>query len=115
MEISSLFVNFVNANMFGDGPNGIVMMVLLYAVVIGGLWFFMIRPQSKKKKQEEAMRNSLEVGDEITTIGGIMGKIVSIKDESESLVIETGVDRSKIRIKRWAIANVETEKVEEKK
>lgn len=108
MNISILSAN-LNANLL-DGNNGIVSMILLYIVVIGGLWFFMIRPQSKRKKQEEAMRNSLDIGDEVTTIGGIMGKIISIKDSGESLVIETGVDRSKIRIKRWAIATCDNEK-----
>lgn len=112
MNISNLLAS-LTANIFG-GNNGIVSMILLYAVVIGGLWFFMIRPQSKRKKQEEAMRNSLDVGDDVTTIGGIMGKIVSVKDNGESLVIETGVDRSKIRIKRWAIATCDNEKADSK-
>ena len=51
------------------------------------------------------MRKGAQIGDEITTIGGIVGRIVSVKDENETLVIETGTDRSKIRIKRWAIGS----------
>lgn len=113
MDFSSL--NMV-LSIFGEDKNGsAVTMILLYAVVIGGLWFFMIRPQSKKKKQEDSMRNNLEIGDEVTTIGGIIGKIVNIKDDTDTLVIETGVDRSKIRIKRWAIASCDSEKSEDKK
>ena len=72
------------------------------------LWFFMMRPQSKKRKKEEKMRKNLQVGDDITTIGGIMGKVISIKEETDSLVIETGVDRSKVRVKRWAVASCDT-------
>ena len=85
----------------GGGAWSIILMVLVYALVIGALWFFMMRPQSK-------MRKNLQVGDDITTIGGIMGKVISIKEETDSLVIETGVDRSKVRVKRWAVASCDT-------
>ena len=51
------------------------------------------------------MRNSLAIGDEVTTIGGIVGKIVSIKDDAENFIIETGSDRNKIKVKKWAIAS----------
>ena len=74
----------------------------LYAVLIGGMYFFLFRPQQKKRKQDEEMRKSIEIGDEITTIGGIVGRVVSIKEDSDSLVLETGSE--KIRIKKWAIA-----------
>ena len=63
----------------GGGAWSIILMVLVYALVIGALWFFMMRPQSKKRKKEEKMRKNLQVGDDITTIGGIMGKVISIK------------------------------------
>ena len=92
----------------GGGAWSIILMVLVYALVIGALWFFMMRPQSKKRKKEEKMRKNLQVGDDITTIGGIMGKVISIKEETDSLVIETGVDRSKVRVKRWAVASCDT-------
>ncbi len=86
-------------------------MLIVYAVIIAAFYFILIRPQSKKKKQEAEMRNNLEIGDEITTIGGIMGRVVSIKDDdSDSLVIETSSDRSHIRIKRWAISSIDTVK-----
>ena len=65
----------------------IVMMVLLFAV----MYFVMIRPQKKKQKEEQQMRDSIEVGDEITTIGGIVGRVVTVKDDS--LIIETGAER----------------------
>lgn len=80
----------------------IVMMVLLFAV----MYFVMIRPQKKKQKEEQQMRNNIRVGDEITTIGGICGRVLNIKEDS--LVIETGADRSKMTIKKWALQSCET-------
>ena len=71
------------------------------------LYLIFFRPQQKKKKKEEAMRKSAEIGDEITTIGGICGRIVGIKDEN-TIIVETGVDKSKIKLKRWAIGTVDT-------
>ena len=87
-------------------------MILIYAVIIGGLYFIMIRPQSKKKKEEDQMRNNIEINDEITTIGGIVGRVVAFKggDNDDSIIIETSSDRTKMRIKRWAIASIDTEK-----
>ncbi len=81
--------------------SGVIMMV----VVIVAMYFLMIRPQKKQEKEKQAMMNALEVGDEITTIGGIIGEIVSIKEET--VTIETGKERNKIRILRSAIKNVD--------
>ena len=64
-------------------------------------YFFLIRPQKKREKETAKMRSSIEVGDEIITIGGIVGIVVSLREDT--LVIETGGDRSKIRIARWAV------------
>lgn len=75
----------------------IVPMILIFAL----MYFMMIRPQKKQQKLEQEMRNSLKIGDEITTIGGIMGRIVTVKDDS--LIIETGADRNKMKITRWAV------------
>ncbi len=69
------------------------------------MYFLMIRPQRKKEKQTAEMRNSIEVGDGITTIGGIVGRVASIKEDT--FVLETGSDRVKMRFKRWAIQDVE--------
>ena len=88
------------------GSNQIFSTLIVYAVVIGAMYLFLFRPQQKKRKQEEEMRKSIEIGDEITTIGGIVGRVVSIKEDSDSLVLETGSD--KIRIKKWAIATTNT-------
>ena len=97
----------------GGGMNMIVVL-LIYAVFIVGMYFIFFRPQNKRKKKEAEMRNYAQVGDEITTIGGICGRIVAIKDETESIVIETGSDKAKMRIKRWAIGSVDTVHEEEK-
>lgn len=71
-------------------------------IVIIAFYFVLIRPQQKKDKEDKAMRENLDIGDEIVTAGGIIGRIVSIKDDT--LVIETGSDRSKIRITKWAVS-----------
>lgn len=92
-----------------QNPGQIWMLLGMYALLALAIYFFIFRPNKKKKKAEEEMKNSLEVGDDITTIGGIMGRVVSIKDD-DSIVIETASDRSRLRIKRWAISTIDTEK-----
>ncbi len=89
-----------------------ITMIVLMAVLFAAMYFFTIRPQKKKQKEEQQMRDSLQIGDEITTIGGIVGRVVTIKDDS--IIIETGADRNKIKIMRWAIQtnNTATEKAE---
>ncbi len=91
-----------------NGGMSMWVIILLYVAIFAAIYFFMIRPNSKRKKQEQAMRDNLEIGDEITTIGGIMGKVVSIKEETDSFVIETGADRVKMQFKRWALSSVDT-------
>ena len=85
-----------------------IIMLLVYGVFIVALYFIFFRPQIKKKTKEQEMRKNAQVGDEITTIGGICGRIVAVKDEIDSIVIETGSDRSKMLVKRWAIGSVDT-------
>ena len=85
----------------GTGIGTIIMLVAMLAI----FYFFMIRPQKKQEKEQNAMRDALAVGDEITTIGGIIGKIVSIKDDT--LVLETTMDKTKIRILKTAVRNVD--------
>lgn len=82
------------------------------AVLFLVFYLLLILPQNKKKKKEEKMRNSIQVGDEITTIGGIVGKVVGIKagnkEEADVLILETGSERSKIKVKKWAVSSVDT-------
>lgn len=75
--------------------------ILLMGGLFVAMYFLTIRPQKKKQKEEQNMRDSIQIGDEITTIGGIMGRIVTVKDDS--IVIETGADRTRIKFQRWAI------------
>ena len=82
-----------------------LLMIGSLVVVFIIFYFFFIRPQKKQEKEQTQMRNSLRVGDEITTIGGIIGKVVSIKDET--CVIETAHERTKIRILKTAISRVD--------
>ena len=91
-----------------QGLTTIIMLVAMLAV----FYFFMYRPQKKQEKETAQMRDSLAVGDEITTIGGIIGQVVSIKDET--VMIETGRDGTKIRILKSAVKSIDV-KAEDKK
>ncbi len=88
---------------------GMIGMIAVYAVILIGMYFLFVRPSSKKKKEEEALRESLEIGDEIITIGGITGRVVSIKDD-DSFILETGPDRTRILFQKWALSSIVTEK-----
>ena len=85
----------------------IIMIVAMLAI----LYFMMIRPENKKKKAAEEMRNSLKVGDNITTIGGIVGTICAVKDQT--IVMETGADRVRIEFTKWAISSKGTQSTED--
>ena len=78
--------------------------ILPLILIIAVFYFFMIRPENKKKKQAAEMRAALKVGDVITTIGGIIGTICAVKEET--IVIETGADRVRIEFTKWAISSV---------
>ena len=99
-------------NSYGAIIANLLPIVLMVAI----FYFLLIRPQRKRDKEEREMRNSIQIGDEISTIGGFIGKVVSMKDET--LVIETSADRTKLKLYRWAIRGKEAEpvdKVEEPK
>ncbi len=80
---------------------GMAFMLIFYAVIIGGMYLILIRPQKKKQKAEKKMRENLQVGDEIITIGGIYGRVISLKEDT--IVIESQSDHSKLTIGRWAL------------
>ena len=86
----------------GTGIWGTIIMIVALFVV---LYFFMIRPQKKQERKDAEMRGSLAVGDEVTTIGGIIGKVVSIK--GETFVLETTKDKTKIRFLKAAVRSVD--------
>ena len=76
--------------------------LIVYLVVIfGAMYFLMIRPQKKKQKEEKKMRENLQIGDEVVTIGGIHGRVISLKEDT--MVIESLSDHSKLTLARWAL------------
>jgi len=87
---------------FGAGGSGIIMMVIMIAV----FYFMLIRPENKRKKEAEQMRSALKTGDKITTIGGITGTVVNVKDDK--FVLETGADQVRIEFAKWALSTNET-------
>ena len=92
------------------GAAGILTTILPFVVLIVVFYFLLIRPENKKKKALSEMRNALAVGDEVTTIGGIVGRVVHIKDDL--VTIETSEDRVRIQITRWAISTKGTHTAE---
>lgn len=97
----------------GDATKSMPMFIMIGVMVV--MFFFMNRSQKKKQKEEQEKRDSVQIGDEITTIGGIMGRVVTVKEDT--LIIETGADRNKMKIAKWAISvnNTANEKAEAEK
>ena len=89
--------------------------IIMIVAMIAILYFLMIRPEQKRKKQAQQMRDSLKKGDMITTIGGIVGKIVMVKDNT--IIIETSEDRVRMELTKWAVSTtgVQTSDMPEKK
>ncbi len=87
------------------GTESMVSLFFTLALMVVLLYFMIYRPQKKQEKKDAAMRNSLEIGDQVTTIGGVIGRVVAIKDNT--FVLETGSDRVKIRFTKTAIGSVE--------
>ena len=81
----------------------LIMIVVMFAII----YFLMIRPENKRKKQAEEMRNSLKKGDQITTIGGIVGRIVMVNDDT--IVIETSDDRVRMELTTWSVSTKNTQ------
>ncbi len=90
--------------MNGDMTYTLIMIIILIAV----FYLFMIRPESKRKKQQEEMRSNLRKGDQITTIGGVVGRVVKIEDNT--IIIETSEDRVRMEFAKWAVSTVGVQK-----
>ena len=86
----------------GGMTSSIIMIVAMLAV----FYFMLIRPENKRKKEAEQMRSSVKTGDKITTIGGVVGVVVNVKDDK--IVLETGADQVRIEFAKWAISTNET-------
>ena len=94
--------HFLTTSTQSGGMTSLIMIVAMIAV----FYFLMIRPENKRKKEAEQMRSAVKTGDEIVTIGGIIGTVVSVKDEK--FVMETGADQVRIELAKWAISSNET-------
>ena len=102
----------------GEGTTqqgGSFTMIIMMVVMLVLMYFIMIRPQKKKQQEEQKLRDSVQIGDEVTTIGGINGRVVTVKEDS--IVLETGAERNKLKIMRWAIQtnNTANERAESEK
>lgn len=106
------FSNFLAAGSELNGSAAIITTILPFVLLIVVMYFMIIRPQRKKEKETQNMRNSIQVGDIVVTIGGIEGIVVNIKEDT--ILLESGDNRNKIRVKRWAIQTNETVHEEQK-
>ena len=95
-------LNFLTTATTPGLASPLIMMVLMFAI----FYFMLIRPENKRKKEAEQMRSAVKTGDKITTIGGIIGTVVSVKDDK--FVMETGADQVRIEFAKWAISTNET-------
>ena len=89
-----------------QNPASSLVTIGMLVVMVVVFYFFGIRPQKKQEKETKAMRDALSVGDEITTIGGIVGKVVNVKDDK--IVIETSADQVRLELAKWSISTNET-------
>ena len=97
---------FLTAAAEGTSTGGTMWTSLIMLAVLGVVfYFFIIRPQKKQEKETNALRNSLSIGDEVTTIGGIIGRVINVKDDT--FVLETTRDRTRIRFERAALKRID--------
>ena len=95
-------LNFLTDTAAGGMGSTIIMLVLMIAI----FYFMLIRPENKRKKEAEQMRSAVKKGDKITTIGGIVGTVVDVKEQN--IVIETSADQVRIELAKWALSTNET-------
>lgn len=98
--------NFIRLEGTVQAGGGMISMLITLGLMFAIMYFLMIRPQKKQQKKDQQMRNNLRVGDELTTIGGIKGRVLSVKEDT--FVMETGNDRTKMQFEKWAIQTVHT-------
>ena len=102
---------FLEAATSTAGAGGMATMLIPLLLMFGLMYLLIIRPENKKKKKAEEMRSNLSLGDEITTIGGITGKVVQVTEDT--ITFETGEDRVRIQVKKWAISTTAKMEAEE--
>ena len=98
-------VNFLTAAE-GAAAGGMMSTVVMMVAMLGIFYFMLIRPENKRKKEAEEMRSSVRKGDKITTIGGIVGTVVDVKENN--IVVETSADQVRLELAKWAISSNET-------
>ena len=105
--MSQIYPMLLDAGTTTTGGNDLsgMLSLLIFPLLLVIMYFFMIRPQRKQEKEAAAMRDSLSVGDEITTIGGIIGRVINVKDDT--FVLETTRDRTRIRFERSAVKRID--------
>ena len=94
-----MFHNILTGTSAAGGMSSILFLVIIFVV----FYFFLIRPENKRKKKLTEMRNNISLGDEIVTIGGIMGKVVQVTEDT--VTFETGEDRVRLQVTKWAISS----------
>jgi len=98
-------VNFLTAAE-GAAAGGMMSTLIMMGAMLAVFYFMLIRPENKRKKEAEQMRSSVRKGDKITTIGGIVGTVVDVKENN--VVVETSADQVRIELAKWAISSNET-------
>ncbi len=99
-------LQFLEAAPGVGGQGGMTSTIIMLVVMLGVFYFLMIRPESKRKKEAEQMRSSVKNGDKVTTIGGVVGVVVDVKDDK--FVMETSADQVRIEFCKWALSTNET-------
>lgn len=94
------------------GGSQMMSTIIMLVVMVGVFYFMLIRPENKRKKEAEQLRTNLKVGDQVTTIGGVIGTVVSVKDEK--FVLETSADQVRIEFQKWALSTNDTAAAAEK-
>jgi preprotein translocase subunit YajC len=105
-------LNFITATAEAPAGGGLLSMLITFLPMIAIFYFLLIRPENKRKKEAEAMRSTVKKGDKITTIGGIVGAVVDVKEDK--IVIESGADQVRIELAKWAISTNESADAEAK-
>ena len=99
-------LNFLEAGTNVSGTGGMTGTIIMLVVMVGVFYFLMIRPENKRKKEAEQLRSGVKNGDKITTIGGIVGVVVDVKEDR--FVMETSADQVRIELMKWALSTNET-------
>ena len=99
-------LNFLETAAPANAGGSMMTTILMLVLMIGVFYFMLIRPENKRKKEAEQMRSNMKVGDKVTTIGGIVGTVVNIKEDK--FVMETSADQVRIEFAKWALSTNET-------